>query len=247
MPSTQQNFMLASTIFILCLQGTKASSTDPVFVDVLAAEPQDPEAGRKLLHSVNQKVIAHGILCTIGYLFLLPLGALLGRYFRTFTDKWFKGHMVVQWFIAGPVILAGFALGIAAVKQGNTKSLDNHMKLGIVLFALYIMQLVVGSIIHWVKPRNPKGRPPQNYFHAVFGILIIALAFFQVRMGYKDEWTRIPMNVEPKGANTVWIVWIVLVPVAYVGGLAFLPKQYRQEREARESQGAQDETKEATS
>ena len=41
-------------------------------------------------------VVAHAILCTIGFLILLPAGALLARYARTFTNVWFKGHWLFQ-------------------------------------------------------------------------------------------------------------------------------------------------------
>ena len=44
----------------------------------------------------QKMLIAHGVLCTIGFLFLLPAGALLARYLRSFSNTWFKGHWVIQ-------------------------------------------------------------------------------------------------------------------------------------------------------
>jgi len=46
-------------------------------------------------------MVAHGILCVIGFLFLLPAGALFARYLRTFVPGpvWFKGHAFIQFFI----------------------------------------------------------------------------------------------------------------------------------------------------
>lgn len=44
----------------------------------------------------QKKIIAHGILCVIGFLGLLPLGALVARYFRTFTPVWFQAHWIIQ-------------------------------------------------------------------------------------------------------------------------------------------------------
>lgn len=44
-----------------------------------------------------QKIlVAHAIMCVIGFLFLLPAGALLARYLRAFNNTWFKGHWVIQ-------------------------------------------------------------------------------------------------------------------------------------------------------
>ena len=60
---------------------------------------------------------------------------------------------------------------------------DDHKKWGVAIFALYFVQCSLGAVIHWVKPSSwtvKKKRPVQNYFHAVLGILVIALAFYQV-------------------------------------------------------------------
>ena len=52
----------------------------------------------------QKMIVAHAILCTVGFLILLPAGALLARYARTFTGAWFKGHWIFQ-----------FALGMAVI------------------------------------------------------------------------------------------------------------------------------------
>ena len=62
---------------------------------------------------------------------------------------------------------------------------DVHKRWWISIFVLYLAQLAFGASIHFYKPAAwAKGhgrRPYQNYFHAVTGLLIIALAMFQVR------------------------------------------------------------------
>jgi hypothetical protein len=66
-------------------------------------------------------------------LVLLPVGILIPRYARTFTNKWFFGHVAFQFLFAGPVIMAGFAMGYKAVtnniKVGGIPShfTDQHM------------------------------------------------------------------------------------------------------------------------
>lgn len=186
------------------------------------------------LQPFQKMIIAHAVLCTVGFLGFLPIGALVARWFRTFTNKWFTPHWIFQLAIAGPVIVAGFACGVSAVHTSGNPVKDTHMKVGIVIFVLYIVQLALGAFVHYVKPTSwtvQKKRPIQNYGHAVLGLLIIALAFYQVRTGYHDEWPktsgRAPIS---NAANIVWYIWVVIIPILYFGGLIFLPRQYKQER-----------------
>lgn len=44
----------------------------------------------------QKMIVAHGILCAIGFLGILPAGALLARYLRTFSPAWFRGHQFLQ-------------------------------------------------------------------------------------------------------------------------------------------------------
>ena len=51
----------------------------------------------------------------------------------------------------------------------------------------------------------------QNYFHAVLGLLIIALAFYQVRTGYKTEWPNTTGRGDvSNGIDIVWYIWVVV-------------------------------------
>ncbi|KAF8973311.1 hypothetical protein BDZ97DRAFT_1780761 [Flammula alnicola] len=180
----------------------------------------------------QQLIIAHAILCAVGFLLLLPAGALMARYLRTFITTWFKGHWILQFGIAGPVIVLGIILGIAAVHKAQANHFDDdHKRWGLALLVLYLVQSGLGSFIHFVKKADRKRRPPQNYLHAVLGIAIIGLSLYQVYTGFNDEWPattgRPPV---PKSVKVVFWVWVVLLPVSYAVGLSFLPKQYRQER-----------------
>ena len=70
-------------------------------------------------------IIAHGVICVIAFLFLLPLGALVARYFRNSTAAWFKVHQAIQSFLAGPLIVVGFALGVSFVSQSGGAHFDS--------------------------------------------------------------------------------------------------------------------------
>lgn len=175
------------------------------------------------LLNYQKMLVAHGILCVIGFLGILPAGALLARYMRTYSSAWFKGHHLLQlficeWFISSalsvrsdavyaafPIIVAGFALGFAGVHTSGAPASDDHKKWGIAIFVLYVFQLVIGEVIHLVKPKSwtvGKRRPAQNYFHAVLGVLIIALAFYQVRLS-----TALSMNQSDRyvSSGSQWV------------------------------------------
>jgi hypothetical protein len=147
-------------------------------------------------------LMAHAILCGIGFLIVLPTGALIARWGRTFTDSWFKVHWTFQAVFGIPTIAAGWFLAVAGIvtKEGRHFD-DTHKVLGLALFGAYILQLLLGVHIHLFKPRavtrarlipggtgkgsvpqmiTTSNRPPLNYVHAVLGLTIIALSFYQV-------------------------------------------------------------------
>jgi len=195
-------------------------------------------------HHQRMMIVSHAIVCVVGFALLLPSGVLLARYLRTFTPTWYTGHWIAQFGIAGPVIIAGFVLGFKASGKEEATQWDTHKKTGVVLFALYLFQCSLGAFIHYVKPKNfvtIVGRQPQNYFHAVFGLAIIALAMYQIRTGYRDEWPQYAQSGDvPKGVNVLWIVWCIVLPILYAAGLSLLPKQYRQEDAQRKGLGMSD-------
>ncbi|KIM40060.1 hypothetical protein M413DRAFT_73322 [Hebeloma cylindrosporum] len=184
------------------------------------------------LQPYQKLIVGHAVLCVIGFLFLLPAGALFARYARTFMNNWFQGHWGLQFALAGPVIFVGVILGIASVSQAKAKHLDDdHKHWGIALFVLYLVQCALGAFIHFVKNANRARRPAQNYLHGVVGVVLIGLALYQVHSGYDHEWpTTTGRDPLPSGVKTLFVIWAILLPLSYAIGLAFLPKQYRQER-----------------
>ena len=92
------------------------------------------------------------------------------------------------------------------------------------LFILYIIQVIIGNLIHIFKPKSAlRRRPPQNYFHAVLGLVIISTAFYQVRTGYKEEYPEITGREGlPKAADIVFYIWAAvspIIPVSVTGGV----------------------------
>ncbi|KAL0563783.1 hypothetical protein V5O48_018280 [Marasmius crinis-equi] len=219
------------------------SSSSDANMDIHTAEgvtqlnlAEGGEAGSIPLTKPEKYFIAHAILCVVGFLLFLPIGGLLARYFRTFTNAWCRLHWIIQ-LLGGVIIIVGVALGIQGVEELGGKHLDDyHQKLGISIFVLYFAQVILGFFIHKIKLGKPGRRPPQNYFHVVLGLTIIGLAMAQVRNGYRVEWPRVSgRGPVANGANVIWYIWVVLLPVLYLIGLAFLPKQFKQEAASRQN------------
>ena len=69
---------------------------------------------------------------------------------------------------------------------------------------------MLGALIHFVKPRSSIGRPPQNYVHAILGLAIIGLSYWQVGTGYATEYPEWTGKTVPVGVAVMWIVWVVV-------------------------------------
>jgi hypothetical protein len=107
----------------------------------------------------------------------------LGTYDSIF-HRWFWPHATIQFFIAGPIIFAGWALGYKTSTQlGQGQFVDPHQKCGLALLILYLIQITLGASAHFFKfPKVFRGhREPLNYIHLTVGIAIFILAAFQVR------------------------------------------------------------------
>ncbi|CAE6465279.1 unnamed protein product [Rhizoctonia solani] len=204
----------------------------------LALPTQTGGSGSKPLtipyNTAEKKLIAHGILSALGFCFFLPVGILQARFLRIWWPMWFKTHWIVQAGLAGPFIVAGFALAVNVVQEAGMKHFnDPHTIIGLVLFLLYVCQALYGLIIHIVKNPYRRRRPIQNYGHAILGLGVIALSLYQVWLGFNHEWpSATGRDKPPQGLRIFWIVWVAVLGSAYVIGLALVPKQYRAERYA---------------
>jgi hypothetical protein len=69
--------------------------------------------------SAEKKLIAHGLLSALGFCLFLPIGVLQARFLRIWWPKWFKAHWIVQAGLAGPFIVAGFALAVSVVADSG--------------------------------------------------------------------------------------------------------------------------------
>jgi hypothetical protein len=167
-----------------------------------------------MLSPLEKQIRTHALLSSVGFLVLLPAGALLARYLRTFARRWWRAHAAVQLLVAGPVIFAGWYYGhktAAQLQSGDYN--DPHKKIGLALLVLYVAQLALGAFVHAVKlPLRGGHRPPQNYAHAVLGLAILALAAYQVHYGLTIEWLvgTGDLHLIPASARHAWLALIIV-------------------------------------
>ncbi|KAH9993163.1 hypothetical protein BJV77DRAFT_372323 [Russula vinacea] len=178
----------------------------------------------------------HAVLMGTAFLVILPIGVLIARYLRTFTNRWWWAHWLTNFVVAGPLIFAAWGEASKA-NQISGWPQDHHQRVGYAIISLYIAQVVIGVFIHFVRiPFLFVGhRPPQNYFHAILGLCILAMAGYQIHDGMYTEWPDLTGNIPPvkKSAKHAWLALLIIFWVLYGIGLAFLPRQYRQEAEGR--------------
>jgi len=233
-PSTatfNQHVAFGTFSFDLTKSGQNATVLGSPTLSLLG--PNKAGSSRNSKSSAEMVILAHAIVCAIAFLVVMPSGALLARYYRTFSPTWFKGHWILQFGISAPIVVTGLILAIAISHVGGPTMSNTHTQVGILLFCLYGTQCLLGGVIHFVKPKNATGRPIQNYVHAVLGLTIIGLAFYQVRTGYTREWPNFTGRQTPAAINVLWYFWVIAIPLLYAGGLVLLKKQYAQERESR--------------
>lgn len=85
--------------------------------------PVTSPSGTLPLTSNQRMILAHGIILSLAFLLLLPIGALQARLLRTIVPGkvWFTAHWVLQWPISGTLIIIGFALAVAEVQNVGKK------------------------------------------------------------------------------------------------------------------------------
>lgn len=74
--------------------------------------------------------VAHGVFLTLGFMVILPLGALQARLFRTIVPGkwWFGAHWILQWPVTTVLIVIGFSLGVSEVNKLHTGQLNTTHK-----------------------------------------------------------------------------------------------------------------------
>ncbi|ESQ33223.1 hypothetical protein EUTSA_v10004354mg [Eutrema salsugineum] len=132
----------------------------------------------------------HGILNAVSWGVLMPMGAMMARYMKVFTDPtWFYLHIAFQ--VSGYVIgVAGWATGIKLGNDSPGTSYSTHRNLGIALFTFATLQ--VFALLLRPKPDH-KYRFYWNVYHHTVGYTTIILSIINIFKGFDildpaDKW-----------------------------------------------------------
>jgi len=187
------------------------------------------------LSEYESKLRIHAILVSVSFLIIIPLGVLIPRLLRTFSNRWWWAHWVVNFLIACPLVYAALAMAVEANHISHTP-IDHHKRVGYAVFTLYGVQVLLGAFIHFVRvPFLFIGhRPPQNWIHAALGFTILALAAYQIHYGMYVQWPRRTGNIHPvpQSAKNAWLALVIIFWTLYFLGLIlFGRRQWQQEEE----------------
>ncbi|KAI7828151.1 hypothetical protein BC939DRAFT_474880 [Gamsiella multidivaricata] len=134
-------------------------------------------------------VKAHGIMMSIAFLLVFPLGALLVRFFSHL-------HHVFRWH--RPLQVTGFLLAITALvcvivaiykspdaEDGVEFEANPHTVLGVALIAAIILQVCIGIFIfHTFDPnRDPRKIHVPTWMHRIWGYVVLIAGLEQVHLG----------------------------------------------------------------
>lgn len=125
------------------------------------------------------------------------------------------------------MVLFGLLTGIRAVeKSGGVHYDDSHkvsylaelfsflrliagsQKFGLVLLLGFFLQVGLGALVH----RKPYLKKTGGRLHACLGLVVIILAFYQARTGYKYEWPYVTGRPAIGYLRKAWYTLIVVSP-----------------------------------
>ncbi|CAJ1963927.1 unnamed protein product [Sphenostylis stenocarpa] len=125
----------------------------------------------------------HGILNTVSWGIMMPIGVILGRYLKVFEglgSVWFDLHRACQ-SLAFLIGVVGFVSGLYI---GNHYGVHNtpHRCVGITLMCLAFIQVCVAVCLR--PKKDHKLRIFWNIFHYVVGYATIAMGIWNVLKGF---------------------------------------------------------------
>lgn len=128
----------------------------------------------------------HGAINMLGWGILMPIGAIVARYFKQWDPIWFYSHIAIQVFsfLFG---LVGFILGFVVDGFINAK-VTHHKNIGILILILGFFQVMA----LFIRPkRGTKPRKYWNWYHHNAGRIMVIFAvsniFYGIRLGMEGS------------------------------------------------------------
>ncbi|XVF75212.1 hypothetical protein PTKIN_Ptkin13bG0169500 [Pterospermum kingtungense] len=148
-------------------------------LNLLSGESGTTGGGSSRLRNKN----IHGVLNTVSWGILLPIGAITARYLKVFKSAdpaWFYLHAFCQ-VSAYAVGVAGWGTGLKLGSQSPGIQYDAHRTIGIILFCLATLQ--VFALLLRPKPDH-KYRFYWNIYHHLVGYAVIILSVINIFKGF---------------------------------------------------------------
>ncbi|XP_021808142.1 cytochrome b561 and DOMON domain-containing protein At5g47530-like [Prunus avium] len=139
------------------------------------------ETVRRGTSSVFRVKISHGIINTISWGILMPVGAIVARHFKAADPAWFHVHRACQMlgYFGG---VAGFATGLWLGHKSSGVEYKGHRCMGITLISLAALQVLVALSLR--PNKTDKKRVFWNWFHYLVGYGTIILGIVNILKGF---------------------------------------------------------------
>ncbi|QCD78183.1 hypothetical protein DEO72_LG1g1815 [Vigna unguiculata] len=140
----------------------------------------------KATEGVNSRTMlrnVHGILNTVSWGIMMPIGVMMGRYLKVFDGlggTWFHLHRACQ-SLAFLIAIAGFGSGLYIGNHNGVHHVP-HRCVGITLMCLASAQVCVAVFLR--PKKDHKYRIFWNIFHYIVGYTTIGLAIWNVLKGF---------------------------------------------------------------
>ncbi|KAK4439368.1 cytochrome and DOMON domain-containing protein [Sesamum alatum] len=140
-----------------------------------ATDPKPWKSTHISRHHSRLKTV-HGTVNIIGWGVLLPIGAIIARYFRKVSDEWYSLHILSQLsgFLLGTL---GWGLGLSIKNSAKEQSMSTHGILGTLIFAFATLQ--AGEVEGW--------RKYWVIYHHVVGYALIVLIIANIFEGINNQ------------------------------------------------------------
>ncbi|KAL3508462.1 hypothetical protein ACH5RR_027863 [Cinchona calisaya] len=140
-------------------------------------------------HKLHRLRKIHGILNIMGWGTLLPLGAIIARYFKKFPfqyPNWFCLHVSCQ-SLGYTLGTCGWILGMWLGNASNHSTFPTHRTLGIIIFTFTTLQMLALRL----KPlRSDDYRVYWNMYHHFLGYSLFAIISVNIFLGISILSTR---------------------------------------------------------
>ncbi|XP_077227121.1 auxin-responsive family protein [Tasmannia lanceolata] len=152
-------------------------------LDLLKGESSSSSSGGGSNSRLRDRNI-HGVLNAVGWGILMPIGAIIARYLRTFESAdpaWFYLHVGCQ-VSAYAVGLAGWITGLKLGGKSVGVRYTAHRNIGIALFSLATLQVFSALLLR--PNKDHKFRRYWNYYHHSVGFTVIILSVINIFKGF---------------------------------------------------------------